>query len=66
MAKLTLSLLTVTLLVLTGCKPVQITKSYTEEYTDPATGKVITYTETISQFPGDKAPIHLTHPELYE
>ena len=66
MTRASLFLLAVAFLVLAGCKPITITKSHIEEYTDPTTGKKITYIETITQTPGSKSPIHLTHPELYE
>ncbi len=48
-----------------ACAPVTVTKTYTEEYTDPHTGKKITTTETITQQPENRMPIHV-RPELYQ
>lgn len=67
MKKFLLSLLLFALALFTfSCAPVTITKTYQEDYTDPKTGKHITYTESISQVPEKRMPIHLTHPELYQ
>lgn len=56
----------VSFLCIGGCAPVTITKTYTEHYWDPHTGKEITYTETIVQVPEQRQPVHLKHAELYE
>jgi hypothetical protein len=66
MSKPILFLAMLAMLGLSACQPVQIMKTYTEEYTDPKTGKKITYTESIIQTPEERMPIHLKHPELYE
>ncbi|HEX5242595.1 MAG TPA: hypothetical protein VFW23_04970 [Tepidisphaeraceae bacterium] len=42
-----------------------MTKTYTEEYTDPHTGKKIITTESITQQPENRMPIHV-RPELYQ
>jgi hypothetical protein len=49
-----------------GCAPVTVTKTYTEHYWDPHTGKEITYTESITQIPEQRMPVHLKQAELYE
>lgn len=61
-----LLLLTALPLGLSACAPVTITKTYTETYVDPHTGKTITYTESITQIPEQRLPMHLQHPELYQ
>ena len=66
MGKLMMFLVMLAMLGLSACEPVQIIKTYTEEYTDPKTGKKIIYTESIQQVPEQRMPIHLKHPELYE
>ena len=48
-----------------ACAPVTVTKTYTEEYVDPHTGKKITATESITQQPENRMPIHV-RPELYQ
>ena len=54
------------ILGLSACAPVTITKTYTETYVDPHTGKTITYTESITQIPEQRLPMHLQHAELYQ
>lgn len=52
-------------LFISACSPVTVTKTYTEEYVDPHTGKKITTTESITQVPENRMPIHV-RPELYK
>lgn len=52
-------------LCVSACAPVTVTKTYTEEYVDPHTGKKITTTESITQSPENRMPIHV-RPELYQ
>ena len=66
MSKRMMFLMMLAMLGLSACQPVQIMKTYTEEYTDPKTGKKITYTESIIQTPEQRMPVHLKHPELFE
>ena len=66
MGKLALLLAAVTALGLAACAPVSVTKTISEEYTDPHTGKKVIYTESITQTPEKRMPVHLKHAELYE
>ena len=52
--------------ICSGCAPVMIEKTYSESYTDPQTGKTITYTEKVQQVPDSKLPMHIKHTELYD
>lgn len=54
------------LINIAGCAPVFVTKSYSEQYTDPTTGHKIIYTESITQQPETRTPIHLQHTDLYK
>jgi hypothetical protein len=66
MSRLVMFLVMLAMLGLSACSYVGFQKEYTEEYTDPKTGKKIIYTEKIIQQPEVRMPIHLKHPELYE
>jgi len=66
MGKFVFLLVSVSLLGFSACAPVTVTKIYSEEWTDPTTGKKITYTESITQVPEQRMPIHLKHAEIYE